>query len=130
MLKDMLKRIKDMLERRRIYVVFVLALLSIAATLMLHLLRKDEPALPKEPELQTTQQNQRVSPPDPSTELPSQQGKESQTTQQNQRVSLPDPLAGLTPPKGTHRFNTYKWTRPTEGEGVTNHATESTSITT
>ena len=99
MLKDMLKRIKDTLKRRRIYVVFMLALLFIAATLMLHFLRKDEPALPKEPESRAEQPSQTVSPPTPSPELPPRKEPEPRAEQPSQTVSPPTPSPELPPRK-------------------------------
>ena len=99
MLKDMLKRIKDMLKGKRIYVVFMLALLFITATLMLHFLRKDEPALPKEPESRAEQPNQSVSPPAPSTELPPRKEPEPRAEQPSQTVSPPTPSPELPPRK-------------------------------
>ena len=120
MLKDMSKRIKDMLERRRIYVVFMLALLSIAATLMLYFLRKDEPTLPKDTEPLITQQDQSVSTPDPSTEFTPPKETEPLITQQDQSISPPAPPTELTPPKKP----TPRTTQPSPGvspriEGLT-----------
>ena len=99
MLKDMLKKVKDMLERKRIYVVLMLAVLSIAATLMLHFLPKDESVLPKEPEPRTQQPRQIVLPPALSTELPPPKEPEPRAEQPSQTVLPPAPSTELPPPK-------------------------------
>ncbi len=101
MLKDMLKRIKDILERRRIYVVFMLALIAIAATLMLHFLRKDETALPKETEPLTDLPSQTVETPTPSTELPTQNETKPPADQSSQTVETPTPSTELPTRKTT-----------------------------
>ena len=91
--------LKDILKRKSIYIVLILVLFSIATTLILHFLPKDEPGPPKEPEPRIQQPRQIVLPPVQSTELPPPKEPEPRAEQPSQTVLPPAPSTELPPPK-------------------------------